>query len=90
MRGRRFIGYDGAMEAVHMWFQSQLKPFFADGNTRPVKCNSLCKKGYYFEKWCTLHLWQIFVKGKAIPLQARKSPERSRRLMLPDFMKIGT
>jgi hypothetical protein len=29
-------------------------------------------------------------KGKAIPLQAWTVPEGSRRLRLPDFMKIGT
>jgi hypothetical protein len=29
-------------------------------------------------------------KGKAIPLQAFTGPEGSRRLMLPDFKKIGT
>ena len=32
----------------------------------------------------------IVRKGKAIPLQARKSPEGSRRLRLPDFKTIGT
>ena len=30
------------------------------------------------------------VKGKAIPLQAWKGPEGSRRLRLPDFKTIGT
>jgi hypothetical protein len=29
-------------------------------------------------------------KAKAIPLQAWKGPEGSRRLRLPGFMKIGT
>jgi len=29
-------------------------------------------------------------EGKAIPLQARKGPEDSRRLRLPDFKTIGT
>jgi hypothetical protein len=29
-------------------------------------------------------------KGKAIPLQAWRDPERSRRMRLPDFNKIGT
>jgi len=29
-------------------------------------------------------------KGKAIPLQARKGPEGSRKLRLPDFKTIGT
>jgi len=29
-------------------------------------------------------------KGKAIPLQAWTGPEGSRKLKLPDFMKIGT
>jgi hypothetical protein len=29
-------------------------------------------------------------KGKAIPLQAWRSPEDSRRLRLPDFKTIGT
>jgi hypothetical protein len=32
----------------------------------------------------------IYVKGKAIPLQAWTGPEGSRRLRLPDFMTIGT
>jgi hypothetical protein len=31
-----------------------------------------------------------YVKGKAISLQALTGPEGSRRLRLPDFMKIGT
>jgi hypothetical protein len=30
------------------------------------------------------------VKGKAIPLQAWRDPEGSRRLRLPDLKKIGT
>jgi len=30
------------------------------------------------------------VKGKVIPLQAWRGPERSRRLRLPDFKTIGT
>jgi hypothetical protein len=29
-------------------------------------------------------------KGKAIPLQAWRGPEGSRRLRFPDFKKIGT
>jgi hypothetical protein len=29
-------------------------------------------------------------KGKAIPLQAYRDPEGSRRLRLPDFKTIGT
>jgi hypothetical protein len=29
-------------------------------------------------------------KGKAIPLQAWKNPEGSRRMRLPDFKTIGT
>jgi len=32
----------------------------------------------------------MFVKGKAMPLQAWTGPEGSRRLMLPDFKTIGT
>jgi hypothetical protein len=32
----------------------------------------------------------IKAKGKAIPLQAWRSPEGSRRLRLPDFKTIGT
>jgi len=75
---------------VHTCLQSQLKPFYADGIIMTVNCNILWKKGYYFEKWCTLHLWQIFVKGKAIPVQAWTNPDHSRRLRLPDFMTIGT
>jgi hypothetical protein len=35
------------------------------------------------------HEWTI-VKGKAIPLQALKGPEGSRRLRLPHFKTIGT
>jgi hypothetical protein len=36
--------------------------------------------------------YKIFlnIKGKAIPLQALKSPEVSRRLKLPDYKTIGT
>ena len=30
------------------------------------------------------------IKGKAIPLQALRGPEGSRRLRLPDFKTIGT
>ena len=75
---------------MHTCLQSQLKPFYADGIIMTVNCNILWKKGYYFEKWCTLHLWQIFVKGKAIPVQAWTNPDHSRRLRLPDFMTIGT
>jgi hypothetical protein len=33
---------------------------------------------------------EMFVKGKAIPLQACTGPEGSRRLRLPDFKTIGT
>jgi len=32
----------------------------------------------------------IYVKGKAIPLQAWKDPEGSRSLRLPDFKTLGT
>ena len=32
----------------------------------------------------------ILGKGKAIPLQAWRGPECSRRLRLPNFKKIGT
>ena len=32
----------------------------------------------------------VVVKSKAIPLQAWKGPEGSRRLRLPDFKTIGT
>jgi len=36
-------------------------------------------------------LYNIYVKkGKAIPLQAWRGPEDSRRLGLPDFKTIGT
>jgi len=31
-----------------------------------------------------------FVKGKAIPLEAWRTPEVSRRLRLPDFKTFGT
>jgi len=37
-----------------------------------------------------LTLPKIEGKGKAIPLQAWKGPEGSRRLRLPDFKTIGT
>jgi hypothetical protein len=33
---------------------------------------------------------ELVVKGKAIPLQAWRGPERSRRLRLPDFKTIRT
>jgi hypothetical protein len=32
----------------------------------------------------------LYRKSKAIPLQALRDPEGSRRLRLPDFKKIGT
>jgi hypothetical protein len=32
----------------------------------------------------------IYDKGKAIPLQAWRGSQGSRRLRLPDFKKIGT
>ena len=35
-------------------------------------------------------LTDIKGKGKAIPLQARKGPEGSWRLRLPDFKTVGT
>jgi hypothetical protein len=35
-------------------------------------------------------LSQLHIKGKAIPLQALRGPEGSRRLRLPDFKTIGT
>ena len=38
----------------------------------------------------TQHLAQSGVKGKAIPLQAWRGPEGSRRLRLPDFKTIST
>jgi hypothetical protein len=35
--------------------------------------------------------WALhYVKVKAIPLQARRGPEGSNRLRLPDFKTIGT
>jgi hypothetical protein len=33
---------------------------------------------------------EIKGKGKAIPLQAWRGPEGSKKLRLPDFKKIGT
>jgi hypothetical protein len=38
----------------------------------------------------TLVVVVVVVKGKAIPLQAWRGPEGSRRLRLPDFKTIGT
>jgi len=38
----------------------------------------------------TLNLTIRIVKVKAIPLEARTCAEDSRRLMVPDFKKIGT
>jgi len=35
-------------------------------------------------------MYEVKVKGKAIPLQAWTGPEGSRRLRLPDFKTIGT
>jgi hypothetical protein len=32
----------------------------------------------------------VYIKGKAIPLQAWTNPKGSRRLRLPDFKTIGT
>jgi len=32
----------------------------------------------------------VYIKGKAIPLQAWTSPEGSRRMRLPDFKTVGT
>jgi hypothetical protein len=32
----------------------------------------------------------IWVKGKAIPIQALTGPEGSRRFRLPDFKTVGT
>jgi hypothetical protein len=37
-----------------------------------------------------LLIYVYLFKGKAIPLQAWKGPEGSRRLWLPDFKTIGT
>jgi hypothetical protein len=34
--------------------------------------------------------FDVYYKGKAIPLQALTGPEGSRRLRLPDFKTIGT
>jgi hypothetical protein len=41
-------------------------------------------------KW--IHLYHKWVKGKgkAIPLEAWRDPEGSRRLRLPDFKTFGT
>jgi hypothetical protein len=33
---------------------------------------------------------KMYIKGKAIPLQALTGPEGSRRLRLPDFKTIST
>jgi hypothetical protein len=38
----------------------------------------------------TEQVFNIFVTGKAIPLQAWRGSEGSRRLRLPDFKTIGT
>jgi len=38
----------------------------------------------------SLKQYTVFKKGKAIPLQAWRGPEGSRRLRLPDFKTIGT
>ena len=35
-------------------------------------------------------IWVYQQVGKAIPLQAWKDPEGSRRLRLPDFKTVGT
>jgi len=32
----------------------------------------------------------VYIKGKAVPLQAWTDPEGSRRLRLPDFKTIST
>jgi type IV secretory pathway component VirB8 len=47
---------------------------------------------YYTDKNITEYHVYIKVKdkGKAIPVQAWRGPEGSRRLRLPDFMTIGT
>jgi hypothetical protein len=42
------------------------------------------------QKYHMQHLLSHSGKDKAIPLQAWTGPEDSRRLRLPDFMKIGT
>jgi hypothetical protein len=45
-----------------------------------------CKK----RAWIYVLYYQVFVKGKAIPLQAWADPEGSWRMRLPDFTTIGT
>jgi len=35
-------------------------------------------------------IFENFLKGKAIPIQAWRGPEGSRTLRLPDFKTIGT
>jgi hypothetical protein len=45
-----------------------------------------CKK----RAWFYIPFYQVFVKGKAIPLQAWAGLEGSRRMRLPDFMTVGT
>jgi hypothetical protein len=49
------------------------------------------------QRWAKIILFQIPIalldvkgKGKAIPLQAWRGPEGSRRVRLPDFMTLGT
>jgi hypothetical protein len=40
--------------------------------------------------FCLYFNYHVKGKGKAIPLQAFRGPEGSRRLRLPDFKTIGT
>jgi len=40
--------------------------------------------------FCVEYIYIYIYKGKAIPLQAWRAPEVSRRLRLPDFKKVGT
>jgi hypothetical protein len=68
---------------------------FCSGNFKP-KCDTETRSG--LPLWCLLHLFDFSqigyqvtkLKVITIPLQARRSPEGSKRLRLPDFKTIGT
>ena len=38
------------------------------------------------EMWCSDMYIRVYIKGKAVPLQAWSGPEGSRKLRFPDFM----
>ena len=54
---------------------------------RFIRISSLFGSSFYLFTFIDL---KVKGKGKAIPLQAWRGPEGSRRLRLPDFKTVGT